>query len=167
MTGHFYHTLMTMDANGWSAIAAACSAAAAALSLAVAWNAKGIQGRSADFANCIEVVEQLGNAQRRVFNARDDNERYEFEFRELLNLLEALALLYNDGRIAASTKRFTGKFLDEALAWINIDHGMATLMRKSITGDETYHELKNFEKRRKPKIRSLSRFYRAKRDVQQ
>jgi hypothetical protein len=43
---------------------------------------------------------------------------------------------------------------------------MAALMRKSMTGDETYRELKKFEKRRKPGIRNLSRFYRNKRDAQ-
>ena len=157
-----------MDANGWSAVAAACSAVAAAVSLVVAWDAKGISARSADFANCIEVAGQLRDAMRRVRDERDkeNNEAcYEFELVELLNLLEALALLYNDGRIAASTKKFTGKFLDEVLGWISIDNGMATLMRKSMTGDETYRELKRFEKRRKLGIRSLSRFYRARRDV--
>jgi hypothetical protein len=158
-----------LDANGWSAVAAACSAVAAAVSLMVAWNAKGIQGRSADFANCIEVAEQLRDAMRRVRDERDqenNEKRYEFEMRELLNLLEALALLYNDGRIAPSTKKFTETFLDEVLAWINIDNGMATLMRQSMTGDETYRELKKFEKRRKSGIRNLSRLYKNRRDVQ-
>ncbi len=158
-----------MGANEWSALAAGCSAVAATVSLVVARNAKRIQGRSADFANCLEVAGQLRDAMRRVRDEREkeDNEaRYKFELVELLNLLEALALLYNDGRIAASTKKFTGKFLDEAVGWINIDHGMATLMRQSMTGDDTYCELKKFEARRKPGIRNLSRLYRNRRDVQ-
>jgi hypothetical protein len=71
-----------------------------------------------------------------------------------------------DGRIAPSTKKFTETFLDEVLAWINIDNGMATLMRQSMTGDETYRELKKFEKRRKSGIRKLSRLYKNRRDVQ-
>src|SRR5271165_6155920 len=64
-----------LDANGWSAVAAACSAVAAAVSLMVAWNAKGIQGRSADFANCIEVAEQLRDAMRRVRDERDKDDK--------------------------------------------------------------------------------------------
>jgi hypothetical protein len=155
-----------MDASEWSAVAAGCSAVAAIVSLAVAWNAQRIQGRSVDFANCIEMVEQLGDAMRRVRDEREDEARYKFEMIELLNLLEALALLYNDGRIAASTKKFTGKFLDQVLAWINIDDGMATLMRQSMTGDDTYRELKKFEERRKSEIRKLSRIYKDRRDVQ-
>jgi hypothetical protein len=158
-----------MGVEAWSAAAAGCSALAAIVSLMVAWNAKQIQGRSADFANCIEVAGQLRDATRRVrneCNRKDDEGAYVFEFRELLNLLEALALLYNDGKIAASTKKFTGKFLAEALAWIRIDHGMATLMRQSMTGDDTYLELKKFEERSKPEMRGLSRLYRHKRDTQ-
>lgn len=158
-----------MDANGWSAVAAGCSAIAAIVALFVAWHAKRIQGRSADFANCIEVAEQLRDMQRRVLDERekDGNERrYEFELRELINLLEVLALLHNDNRIAASAKKFTGKFLDEILAWINVDPGMAEFMRQSKTGTETYHELKIFEGRRKADIRRLSRFYRRKRETQ-
>src|SRR5579863_10157609 len=149
-----------MDAAGWSAIAAGGSAIAATASFWVGWNAKRIQGRSADFANCIVVAGQLRDAMRRVRDERDkenNEDGYRFELVELLNLLEALSLLYNDGRIAASTKKFTGKFLEEAVGWINIDHGMATLMRQSMTGKDTYQELKKFERRRKAGIRNLSR----------
>jgi hypothetical protein len=153
-----------MDANKWSAIAAACSAVAASVSLVVAWHAQRIQGRSADFANCIEVVERLGTAMRRVRDAPDNH--YDFEFTELLNLLEALALLHNERRIAASTKKFTAKFLEEVLGWISIDPAMEAHMRKSMTGDATYRELEKFKNHRKPGIRSLSRFYRNKRDAQ-
>ena len=158
-----------MDTNGLSAIAAGFSALAAGISLLVAWNAKQIQGRSADFANCIEVASQLRNAMRAVHDEskKSDNEdAYRFELIELLNLLEALALLYNDEKIAASTKKFTCKFLDEVVAWINIDHGMATLMRASMTADDTYSELKKFEKYRKTSIRNLSRQYHNKKDTQ-
>jgi hypothetical protein len=157
-----------MGTDGWSVVAAGCSALAAIASLAVARNAKQIQGRSADFANCIEVAGQLRDAMRRVRDERDkdNNEvRYKFELVELLNLLEALALLYNDGRIAASTKKFTKKFLVEALGWIRIDDGMATLMHQAMTSPETYQELKKFEERSKPEIRGLSRLYRHKRDT--
>lgn len=158
-----------MNAEGWSAIAAGCSAVAATVSLFVTWHAKRIQGRSADFANCIQMAEQLRDMQRFVRDEceKDNNEaRYEFELRELINLLEVLALLHNDNRIAASAKKFTGKFLDEVLAWINVDPGMAEFMRKSKTGEDTYRELKRFESRRKNEIGKLSRFYWRKREIQ-
>ena len=37
---------------------------------------------------------------------------------ELLNLMEAFALLLNDARPSSSTKKVTGHFLEEALGWI-------------------------------------------------
>ncbi|HUN42792.1 MAG TPA: hypothetical protein VMU81_21070 [Acetobacteraceae bacterium] len=146
-----------MDANAWAAVAAGCSAIAATVSLVVAWHAKRIQGRSADFANCVDVIERLGCAMRRVRDATE--EHYRFEFIELLNLLEALAMLHNDGKIAPSTKRITRKFLDECLAWIRSDEGMKQLMADSVTGDETYMELKAFEQRRHREIARQAKSY--------
>jgi hypothetical protein len=148
-----------MNADGWSAIAAGCSAAAAIASLLVAWNAKRIQGRSADFANCTDVVEQLGSAMRRVRDATEAEDHHKFEFIELLNLLEALALLYNEGKIAPSTKKITGKFLEEALAWIRCDDSMKQLMADSVTSDDTYAELKEFQERRRRDIAAHTKSY--------
>jgi len=146
-----------MDASQWSAVAAVASAVAAAAALAVAWRAKRIQGQSADFANCIEVVERLGNSMRRVRDAPE--EYYKFEFIELLNLLEALALLCNENKIAPSTKKITCKFLDESLAWIRIDARMKELMDEKVTGEDTYAELKEFENRRPREIAKHTKSY--------
>lgn len=147
-----------------SAIATGAAAIAAAGSLFAAWRTASIQGKATDFGNCLEVVRQLGEAQRRVQDA-DSEEKSRFEFIELLNLLETLALLFNSRKIAASTRRFTEKFLDEALAWIRIEQQMTQLMRESMTGEDTYHELKKFERRRQTPIRGLSRLYRFKRET--
>jgi len=153
-----------MDASAWAAVAACASAVAAAISLLVAWHAKRIQGNSADFANCLEVVSQLRDAMRRVHDATEDPKR-RFEFVELLNILEALALLHNDGKIAASTKKFTGQFLDEALAGIRASEPMTKLMSEAITGDDTFRELQRFEERHAPSILNLARSYTKKSGV--
>ncbi len=153
-----------MDATQWSAVAAVGSAAAALLSLAVAcvslgvaWNGRQIQGRSADFANCAEVVEQLSNAMRRVRDAPEEHSR--FEFIELLNLLEAFALLYNENKIAPVTKKITCKFLEESMAWIRGNDSMKQLMTDSVTSNNTYAELQVFEKRRQREIARHAKSY--------
>lgn len=160
-----------MDANATantaavaSAIATVAAAVAAAGSWFAAWRTARIQGKSTDFSNCVEVLRQLGDAVRRVRDAADDGLR-KFEFIELLNLLEMLALLFNHHKIAPATKQFTGKYLEESLAWIRVDPDMARLMRESTTGDDTFRELKKFENRRLTPIRGLSRFYRLRRDA--
>ncbi|MEI9986956.1 MAG: hypothetical protein WDN69_29620 [Aliidongia sp.] len=139
-------------------MAAGASALAAAFSLAVAWHAKRIQGKAADFTNCLEVAGKLRDAMRHVQDAPDDARR-KFEFIELLNLLEALALLYNDGRIAASTKKFTGKYLAEVVAEMRANEPMMRLRRESVTGDDTFRELQKFEKRQADAILTLARSY--------
>lgn len=129
-----------MQPEGWAVVAAGGSAVAAFASLGVAWHAKQIQGHSTDFTNCLQVVGQLREATHRVLFADDDEKRH-FEFIELLNLLEVLALLYNDGKIASSTNRFTRKFLIESLASIRASEVMSKLKQESITAEETYQEI--------------------------
>jgi NADH dehydrogenase/NADH:ubiquinone oxidoreductase subunit G len=140
------------------------STIAAGVSLVVAWQARRIQGRAADFSNCLEAARELRDAMRRVHDA-PDAAKVKFEFTELLNLLEALALLYNDGKIAASTKKFTGNFLDEVLAWIRADASMKQRMQETETSPTTYQELKLFEKNRPQESRQLTKAYAKKRGL--
>jgi hypothetical protein len=101
---------------------------------------------------------RIGNAPRCARRAaRIAKQR--FEFIELLNRLEAMALLYNDGKLAPSTKKFTGKFLDQAVAGMQASEAMTKLKREAITVDDTFHELQKFEKRHAPEIRKLARSY--------
>jgi hypothetical protein len=153
-----------MDATAWAAVAACGSTVAAFVSLYVAWQARRIQGNAADFGDCLETARELRDAMRRVHDAPNEA-KIKFEFTELLNLLEALALLYNDGKIAASTKKFTGKFLDEVLAWIRADNPMNQLMDDRITSETTFHELQVFQQSRSVNIRKLAKAYTAKRGL--
>ena len=93
----------------WSAFAAIFAAVAATASAFVAWKAARGQTSAADFEACLSVVEHLAGAQRTVRDA--DEAHKEFEFIELLNLMEAFALLLNDARPSSSTKKVTGHFL--------------------------------------------------------
>jgi hypothetical protein len=153
-----------MDASDWSAVAAAASAVAAVAALAVAWHAKQIQGKSTDFTNCFEVVERLGVALRRADNALDEAKQ-KFEIVELLNLMEGLALLHNDDRIAVSTKKFTGKYLMQAIAGMRASESMTKLKHEAITDSDTFNELQKFEERHAAEIRNLSRSYTIKQGI--
>ena len=155
-----------MDVNqaaAWSALAAIFSAVAAGASAYVAWQAKRGQTSASDFEGCLAVVGHLADAQRKVRDAPEEHK--EFEFVELLNLMEALALLLNDGRPPSSTKKVAGLFIEEALSWISITPSMAELMKKSITGDGTFAELQKFRSKRAIKIRENARHYRNRRDT--
>lgn len=155
-----------MDPNQaaiWSALAAVFSAVAASASAYVAWQAKRGQTSVADFEGCLAVVGHLADAQRAVRDAPDEHKQ--FEFIELLNLMEALALLLNDGRPPSSTTKVATRFLEEALSWISITPAMAELMRTSTTGEGTFAELQRFRSKRAVQIREDARHYRNKRDA--
>jgi hypothetical protein len=155
-----------MDANQaavWSALAAIFSAVAAGGSAFVAWQAKRGQTSAADFEGCLAVIKQLTEAQRAVRDA--PGEHKQFEFIELLNLLETLALLVNDGRPASSTKKVAEHFLEEALSFIAVSPALADLMKKATTGDDTFSELQRFRSRRETAIRRNSKHYRDVREV--
>ncbi len=138
---------MSIDWSAAASVAAAvCSAIAAVAAGYVTFLAYRTQDKSADFGDCLHVVGLLREAQKRVYDAnlQCDRELYKFEFVELLNLFEALSLLYNNGKIASSTKDFTKKFLCEALAWVEKDREMKSLMHDAMTESETFRELIRF-----------------------
>ena len=104
-----------MAQTDWALGTALASAAIALVALLFSAKAALTQAKAADFNNCLEVVKQLAEAQRRVRDAKDEAEKH-FEFRELFNLLEALAKLANDRKLQSSTRDYVEHFLIEAWA---------------------------------------------------
>jgi|SRR5580698_4727944 hypothetical protein len=154
-----------MDATvAWAAISAVAAAVTAIITLYIAranFAVARTTANASDFLNCLDVVARLGDAQRRVRDASDQTVQ-EFEFRELLNLMEALALLENDNRIAPSTRRFTEHFLVESYAFMRSQMALRPLLEKSVTGEETFSELEKFAERRWAKIEHLSDVYQSR-----
>ena len=148
-----------MPPDNWAGYVAVASAAIALVALYFSAKAAGTQARVADFNNCLEVVKQLGEAQRKVRNAKDDSERL-FEFRELLNLLEALAKLYNDQKLQSSTREYVEPFIVESWAWLRSEPEMAPLIASSITGEETYSDILRFARAHEKRIAALAQAYR-------
>jgi hypothetical protein len=146
-----------MEAAHWAAVAAIASALSATVSLCLSiytGRAAKAQIKAADFNNCMEVVKQLGEALRRCRDAANDDVK-RFEIRELLNLMEALALLINSDKIAPSTEKYTRHFLIEAWASLEANPEMAELMHASVTSETTYRELLQFSLRYSTEIRRL------------
>jgi hypothetical protein len=149
-----------MNPSVLATVAAFASALSAAASLVGVWYNRRTAIRQADatdFNNCVGTVRQLAGAQRLVRDAPEVHR--EFEFRELLNLMEALALLINDQKVPPSTLRTIDSFLEEAWAHLQADSQMIKLMEDSLTGENTYVELRKFAKPRKRKIEALIKRY--------
>ena len=100
----------------------------------------------------------MAEAQRKVRDGTTEDIK-QFEFRELLNLMEALALLENDSRVAESTQKVAQKFLIESLAYIKSQPHLQEFMRSSMTDIGTFEELRLFEERHSKQIRDLALHY--------
>ncbi|GAA0551874.1 hypothetical protein FHS83_001421 [Rhizomicrobium palustre] len=134
-----------MDANFWAAVAAIASGFTAAITLFIAWANHRVTlaaEKSYDFNSCLTVVFQVGQALRQVRDAPDDKK--EFEFRELLNLLEALAVGVNDKLIQAATRKMVEPFLAECYAYLKTQPSLSELLKNSVTGEGTFCELYKF-----------------------
>ncbi len=151
-----------MDPTTTATIGAfAAAASATILALVSYFNIRALrtQVKVADFNNCLLLVKQLGEAQRNVFSAKEENDKYEFEFRELLNLLESVALLINRKKITKVSEEYSREFLCEAIAWIEADVSMHNLIEDAVTGPNTFEELKRFRKSNRKKISILAQEY--------
>jgi hypothetical protein len=121
-----------VDVFNWTAVAAIASAVSASLaflSLIFVGKATTTQSKIAEFNNCVETVKILAEAQRKVRD-KIDTPDHAFEFRELLNILETLALLVNRHKTTRVARDYTVTFLIQALAWIEIDDHMKNLHRE-------------------------------------
>ena len=107
-----------MQPSDWTTVAAAAAAISAFLafvSLVFVGSATRTQSKIAEFNNCVEIVKTLAEAQRKVRNKIGSPE-HGFEFRELLNILETLALLVNRRKTTKVAREYTISFLIQALA---------------------------------------------------
>lgn len=138
-----------MGAVEWAALSAIASATAALIALA---NVR-TQVRSIDARDCLELVKQFGEAQRRANNATGQN--VEREVRELLNLFETAALLFNNRRLGRSSGYIVHHALIEGWVWLETADGMEAILRDAITGPTTFQQLLTFKRRHLETINNL------------
>lgn len=146
----------------WAAVAAMAAAITALITLVIAWanfaTARN-EARAVDFDSCLDVVTKLADAQRRVRDAAPGSPARDFEFRELLNLMEALAHLENTKRTSPSTREVTQDFLIETYAFLRSQPGLRPFLEASLTSDKTFAGLLRFAEKHKTRIEGLIRFY--------
>lgn len=148
--------------NDWTAVAAVASTVSACLaflSLIFVGSSTRTQSKIAEFNNCVEIVKTLGEAQRKVKDKLGSSDHI-FEFRELRNVLEMLALLVNSRKTTRVANKYRITFLIQALAWIEVDDSMKKLIESSVTGGDTFDDLLVVRKRYRRQIEHLSSQYR-------
>ena len=90
-------------------------------------------------------MDRYSQAWRGLKEASEDDK--DFEFRELLNLIEATCHLYNRKRLGSATRTQISTYLKEILRGIqNSDYAMKHI-DGAIGGPETFIEIANFVKK--------------------
>ena len=115
--------------------------------IALGWNgwAHLQQARAADFSSYLGLMDRYSQAWRGLKEASEDDK--DFEFRELLNLIEATCHLYNRKRLGSATRTQIAAYLKEILGGIQkSDYAMKHIV-DAISGPETFKEIASFVKK--------------------
>lgn len=109
------------------------------------WTALSIrrQAQASDFGSYLQLTERFANAWRRFRDAEDDETR-DFEFGEVLNLIEGTCHLYNSGTIHGATREMIRDYLREVLADVFNDKYAKERISNSFSGPDTYFHIRRF-----------------------
>lgn len=100
------------------------------------------QVQVADINNYFRIQEKIPQAWRKF---RDESEeKKDFEFIELLNLLETVSELYNSRIIHGSTRKMVRDYLSEVLPRLLTDEYAVSRLKNTRSGSDTYSEIERF-----------------------
>lgn len=142
------------DGIQWAAVSAIASSVAATIALGsalIALKVAQTHARLAEFNNCLEILKQLSEAERRAATAADA-EQQSHEIKALLNLFEVLALMVNRKRVGAAGRYLLSGYLVETWVWLQTTEGLAEIVGGAITGPTTFAQLQAFREANRAKI---------------
>ena len=100
------------------------------------------QVKAIDINNYFQIQEKFSHAWRKI---RDESkEKKDFEFIELLNLLETASTLYNNRIIHGSTRKMVKDYLSEVILYISTNEYAVSCLKNTRSGPNTYSEIKRF-----------------------
>lgn len=103
-----------------------------------------LQGRSADLAAILTVVERVTQAERRLSASVKDEAEFGRNFAEYANELELLATCFNAGMFRGAPKQMARHHLVSSIAIINTISGAKDLFEKMHDSPNTFSALINF-----------------------
>lgn len=100
------------------------------------------QVHAVDINNYFQIQEKISHAWLKF---RDESEeKKDFEFIELLNLLETASALYNNRIIHGSTRKMVKNYLSEVTPCILKNAYAVSCLKKARSGSDTYSEIERF-----------------------
>lgn len=118
------------------------------LAVAVAtlfWTALSLrrQAQASDFSSYLQLTERYANAWRK-FRDAEDGPNKDFEFGEVMNLIEGTCHLYNSGAIHGATRDMIRDYLREVLPAVFRDCYAKKRIEESFSGPDTYFHIRRF-----------------------
>lgn len=109
------------------------------------WSALSIrqQAQAADFSSYLQLTERYADAWRK-FRDAEKGPKKDFEFGELLNLLEGTCHLYNSGTIHGATREMIRDYLREVLPAVFEGEYARQEIQKTMSGPDTYFHIRRF-----------------------
>jgi hypothetical protein len=101
------------------------------------------QAQSSDFSTYFQLTERYSDAWRKFRDAREGSDK-DFEFGEVLNLLEGTCHLYCSGAIHGATRDMIRDYLREVLPSVFSDDDAKKRIAGSFSGPDTYFYIRRF-----------------------
>ena len=102
------------------------------------------QARTTDLKSYLQLREQFSSSWRKFRDAEEHNK--DFEFVEVLSLLEAASHLYNQSIFYGATKKMVGSYLLEVIKDVFKNEYAKKQFLNSRSSPTTYSEILNFAK---------------------
>ena len=109
------------------------------------WTALSLRrhAQASDFSSYLQLTEQYANAWR-AFRDSEQGPRRDFEFGEVLNLLEGTCHLYYSGAIHGATRDMIRDYLREVLPKVFRGEYARKQIEQSFSGPDTYFHIRRF-----------------------
>ena len=112
------------------------------IALLLTSNANRLQARSKDYSNYLDLMTRFSKAWRQFRVAKKSDKEY--EFRELLNLIEASCHLLRHGALGPASKEMLKDYLSETISSIIVNENYKHHLQEAISGERTFCEMKRF-----------------------
>lgn len=103
-----------------------------------------LQARATDGSSYLELMARFSDAWRRF---RDADEHKDYEFRELLNLIEASCHLCRYGVLGRASKEMMEESLKENIKGIVENSYSRPHLKQAVSGPKTFSEMRRFSKK--------------------
>ena len=101
-----------------------------------------LQARSRDYSNYLDLMTRFSKAWRQ-FRVAEKHDK-EYEFRELLNLIEASCHLLRHSALGPASKEMLKDYLSETISSITINENYKHHLQEANSGERTFCEMKRF-----------------------